>query len=133
MHSVVLLLLLLCFLVVISAATPVHHASGEVDISGLDKVEVLRALWERQFVAAFFYNNLAVPIPRFDASEARRAIKEGYIDYFCGRCMKFDMSQNTLDSTRYDHVAGQGTMAMVITELRGNACFPILLALGLCP
>lgn len=50
------------------------------DISGIDKVSLLQALWNNQQRASFFRMN-GFQAPAFNKLEAESAIK-GYIDYF---------------------------------------------------
>lgn len=51
-----------------------------VDISGLDKVELLRNLWTNMKPASFF-NRCPTLTPEFDLKKASHVIN-GYIDYF---------------------------------------------------
>lgn len=88
-----------------------------VDISGLDKVELLRALWTRMAPAAFFSFNPSVKPPHFDEAQAQKAVLS-YVDYFCGRCIKADLRSNTASPHLYDRDAGDGAFASVVAALR---------------
>lgn len=90
------------------------------DISGLDKIAVLRALWENQQPALFFGNGSG---PSFDESQAKRAIIGGNIDYFCGRAIKADLSGDKADFNLYDHDA-PFSGAHVIAKLRDQSLKP---------
>ena len=92
---------------------------GEVNIQGLDKVALLRALWARQKPAAFFIHGFGES-PPFDAVAAAAATA-GYIDYFAGRAIKTDLSTDTALPRLYDRDAGDGAMAEVVAELRRGA------------
>lgn len=76
---------------------------SNVDISGLDKVDVLRALWKNQVPAAFFSLN-GLPTPPFDEDLAQKSVLRS-IDYFCGRAIKTNLSDNVVDFTFYDRDA----------------------------
>jgi hypothetical protein len=90
-----------------------------IDITGLDKIELLERLWTKQIVAAFFRMS-GVPSPKFDRGQAAKAVKENYIDYFCGRCIKASLNKDTVNPTWYDSDAGAGTFANIVSEMRAN-------------
>ena len=87
-----------------------------VNISGLSKVELLERLWTRMKPAAFFtlYPSL---VPSFHKDEAKKAV-EGYIDYFCGRCIKSDLSGDTVNTSFYNRDAGDGVFEKVVEGMR---------------
>jgi hypothetical protein len=77
----------------------------DVDISGLDKLGLLKALWENQRVAVF-YANIPQAAPRWDENLAKEALASGHIDYFQGRNIKMNLSGNTLRVSKdYDNDA----------------------------
>ncbi len=90
-----------------------------VDVTGIDRNEILHALWKNSKPAAFFDN-----IP--DAAPAYRPIKKeeiqygGYVDYHCGRLIKSDVfgESNTIDPHGYDRDYGQGAFERVVNSLR---------------
>lgn len=73
------------------------------DVSGIDKVVLLKALWENQVVAAFFSMN-GIPPPPFDDELAKASVSKP-IDYFCGRAIKTDLSKDMIDFWLYDRDA----------------------------
>lgn len=77
-------------------------AFPKVNISGVNRLALLKALWEQQPPALFYDMNTKVPIPKWDEKAATEALKHGYIDYFCGRCIKTDLSNDVVDTTEYD-------------------------------
>lgn len=85
-----------------------------VDISQLSKVALLKAL----VIAAKpdAYQNTIEHL--FDENVAQELIKDGFIDYYCGRAIKVDLTQNNVDPSLYDRDAGRGTFAKVIENLR---------------
>lgn len=56
-----------------------------VNIQGIDKVQLLHALWDNIRPAAFYSFTLTNP-PCFNSVRAAQAVKS-YIDYYDGRCM----------------------------------------------
>jgi hypothetical protein len=86
-----------------------------VSIAGKDKTELLRALWTHAKPAAFFTMH-GLPGLAFEEAEAEKALK-GYIDYFCGRCIKTDLSGTTADPSAYDADWGKGSFAKIVKDL----------------
>lgn len=90
---------------------------SKVDISGLDKVALLQKMWANMKPAAFFSMNSFVPVPSFDETQAKEAVKN-YIDYFCGRCIKTDLSKDEVDPWGYDRDAGSGALQKIVDSMR---------------
>ena len=88
------------------------------DISGLDKVELLSQLWQNNKPASFFKTTTLVMPPSFDRKRAEAAVTEDYIDYFCGRCIKCDLSGDTVNPWGYDRDMGQGSFDRVVSRMR---------------
>lgn len=86
-----------------------------VSIKGLEKVKLLKALWEGAKPAAFFTKH-GIQTPTFDESVAIDAIKS-YIDYYSGRCIKTDLSGDTADPTSYDAEWGAGLFQKIVISL----------------
>jgi hypothetical protein len=86
-----------------------------VSIKGLEKVKLLKTLWEGAKPAAFFAFSGQIS-PAFDNSSAKEAIKD-YIDYYCGRCIKTDLSGDTADPTSYDAEWGAGAFQKIAGSL----------------
>ena len=86
--------------------------NGLIDISGADRVSLLRGLWENAKIASFFGSSG----PPFDESQARDAVHQR-IDYFCGRCIKTDLSRDRIDPYLYDRDAGTGMFQTVVNSL----------------
>ena len=85
-----------------------------VDITGLDKVAVLRALWSASRVASFL---AGLPCPPFHAAAAVTAVQD-YIDYFQGRVIKMDLRGDTIDPRLYDRDNGAGAAERAVAALR---------------
>jgi len=108
---------------------------GMVDISGLDKAEVLAALYNgsHQQGAGFLHaagrtdmtveqarsiiSPNSAPDPRMFPWDARSA-KELKFDYLHGRVLKIDLSGDTFRVWGYDRDNGQGAAERIITSLR---------------
>lgn len=89
---------------------------SNVNIEGINKVQLLKALWLKSSPASFFSNGLISP-PSFDDRTAEAAVLQ-YIDYFCGRCIKCDLTTNEVDPYLYDRDFGTGAFARVVASLR---------------
>lgn len=92
-----------------------------VDISGLDKLEVVRALWTHSRPALFFADNKVDP-PSFDKAQAERILASDrpYFDYLCGRVMKTNFSGSQLCPRLYNRDNGIGAMQKVVAALRAQ-------------
>lgn len=86
-----------------------------VSIAGLDKVQVLHALWSNQMTT--FFGGVCGPI--FDAASAQTAVQAPYIGYFQG-CIKTDLRGDFMQPDAYDREAGPGKMAQMIAQLRAS-------------
>jgi hypothetical protein len=85
-----------------------------VDIAGLDKVAVLRALWAASQAATFFSE---LKSPPFHNAGARVAVLD-YIDYFQGRVIKMDLRGDAVDPRLYDRDSGKGAAERAVAPLR---------------
>lgn len=92
----------------------------EIDITGLDKLRVLRALWEHSKPASFFQHMPQNIIPKFSIHEAQDLLLYGYVDYCCGRLIKTNFKTNMLNPAMYDREFGFGSMQKIIDELKKN-------------
>lgn len=90
-----------------------------IDISDLDKVKLLQMLWENSSPAIFF-NAFPIKPPSFDRENASTAV-ESFIDYYCGRCIKMNLSGDSVDPYSYDRNYGTGTVARIVETLRNSS------------
>lgn len=95
-----------------------NPTSEEVDISGLDKAEVLLALYHgtRAVGMGVLHDN-----SNFSIDDAKNVVADStrmYFDYVSGRPLKVNLSNSTFDPALYDRDAGPGTAAKVIECLR---------------
>jgi hypothetical protein len=92
--------------------------SQEIDITGLDKRELLRMLWENSKPAAFFAMSGMNP-PQCNDTEIDKVLsKDCYADYLCGRAIKTSFKTNKLDPRGYDRDNGTGAMKRVVDSMR---------------
>jgi len=97
----------------------------EIDITGVNRVMLLHELWNLQIVASFFAHRPDMA-PTFNDKEAIVAIQRGYIDYFCGRCIKSDLTKNFVSPRMYDRDAGDGAFLKAVQIVKwGNVVPPI--------
>lgn len=87
-------------------------------IGDLDKVKLLTMLWEEGQPARFFRIN-HLPAPIFDENEAKYAVKD-FIDYFCGRAIKTDLSGDYASTQGYNRDMGDGAFERVCMMIRTN-------------
>jgi len=91
-----------------------------IDITGLDKAEVLHALYHRSHVQGM---GILQQIPAYTVADARRDLDEQpgyYFDYLHGRVLKVDLRGDSFDSWLYDRDCGEGAAAEAIDKLRGK-------------
>jgi len=100
-----------------------------VDISGLDKAAVLATLYNRAgsprpgSAAALHYTPMPMSIEQSRAIiEEDLAKYDSGIHYDClhGRCLKINITGDTMDSWLYDREYGEGAAQRAINELRGG-------------
>ena len=96
----------------VSATSP-----EQVDVTGLDKVEVLRALYARaKPLGMGFIHFVEGPLPLHEAQAAVR--QQTYFDYLKGRVMKVDISGDSINPRPFDRDNGVGSAAAAIAELK---------------
>lgn len=88
----------------------------EINIENIDKLLLLKMLWEKSKYAAF-HNQSNFMKPQWDDALAEKAITK-YIDYFQGKIIKLDLSKNIIDPYLYDRDNGKNTFVNVINSIR---------------
>lgn len=87
-----------------------------IDIFGIDKVELLRALWENaQSQESFRTSNIS---PQMFDTERAKTLVCGPISSFDGRVIAADISGNYVNSSGYDRAHGTGEFARVVFGLK---------------
>ncbi len=91
-----------------------------VDISGLDKEELIEALWESSRIAPFF-GPYGVG-PRLDREEIERVLasEDKDFDYLSGRVMKVHFRSDKVNPEGYDRDNGPGEFKEVVDALRAR-------------
>lgn len=88
---------------------------SSIDIKGLDKKEILKAMWENMKPASFYtFQNLSPP------EYAAPTHPLEYLDYYRGRRIKTDFSGDALDPRLYDRDAGSGALAKIVEKIRNK-------------
>ena len=95
---------------------------SQIDITGLDKAEVLLALYNHSKPLGLGWLQELGKTKEYTIDDARRDLEESspdfYFDYLYGRVMKVDLSKDTFDGWLYDRDNGEGKAQKVIDELR---------------
>lgn len=93
-----------------------------VNISGLNKIDLLKALWENSKPAAYFEHMVKTP-PEFNVKEAAQALDQNLnshfeVDYLSGRLIKCDFRNDEVSPKSYDKQFGSGSFKRVVDKLR---------------
>lgn len=88
----------------------------EINIEGIPKTELLFILWEKS-KPAMYYKIHSLPFPEFDSISADHAVL-GYIDYFCGRLIKSDISKNLTHNIGYNREYGKHTYEKYVISIQ---------------
>lgn len=102
-----------------------------VNIQDLNKVELLRALWEKQIVCARFLAD-SIPVPELLAdARLQQALDEagGYIHFLCGKFIEANLAGAEADSAAYNAHAGVNAMENVVKDLRKAQIAPVMHAM----
>lgn len=102
-----------------------------IDIKGLDKAEVLLALWNASRMQGMSFLGFSGPLTLSKAVEcveqARHTGMSGkeeiYFDYLNGKVMKIDIAPDEIDPRLYDRDNGEGAAQRAIDNLRLAKCF----------
>lgn len=89
-----------------------------INIKGLDKAEVLKALYDRSHIQGMGWLQ-AVPDGFVTVEHCRELLHEDtYFDYLYGRVLKVDLSGDEFDERLYDRDCGAGAARQAINKLR---------------
>lgn len=87
----------------------------DLDISGLDKVDVLLALYESARPQGMgFMHFRDEPMPRGEAKALLE--RQSYFDYLHGRVMKVNLKGDVLKTALYDRDNGEGAALEALTK-----------------
>lgn len=87
-----------------------------IDISNVNKLKLLHALWLESNIAPFF-TTTGINAPEWDDNDALQAISNGYIDYFKGRLIKTNLSGDKCHTDRYNFNNGENKFEMLLTQV----------------
>ncbi|MCM1215465.1 MAG: hypothetical protein NC548_13210 [Lachnospiraceae bacterium] len=89
-----------------------------VNIKGLDKAEVLLALWKHSHEQGMSFFGTFTNNPTL--GDCRNALKQcnNYIDYFNGRVIKVDFSGDEFNPGLYDRDCGSGAAQRAVDSIR---------------
>ena len=90
---------------------------GHIDITGIDKAELLVALYHgtHPLGMGVLHDN-----PEFGIDDAKAALASepsGRLDYVSGRPIKVNISGNSFDPALYDRDAGEGAAQRIVDML----------------
>ena len=89
-----------------------------LDIKGLDKAEVLKALYDSSHVQGMGFLQ-AVPEGTVTVDLCRKLLKQStYFDYLYGRVLKVDLSGDEFDERLYERDNGRDSAARAIAFLK---------------
>jgi len=91
--------------------------SDTISIEGLDKLTLLHKLWLNAPVASFFSTGI-IPPPAFNFVQAQ-SVLDNYIDYFCGRPIKMNLSGDSILPSLYDRDA-PNPASSVVASMRAD-------------
>lgn len=89
-----------------------------VDISGLDKGEVLFTLYNASHYQGLSFLGATSNYTLADAKRDYEASSSKYFDYHHGKVLKVDLSGDSFDPRLFDRDCGEGAAAAAIEALR---------------
>lgn len=90
---------------------------GYIDITGIDKAELLAALYNNAKTQGFIMEY--VPFDMTIITEAYRLLSETTkFDYLKGRVMKVDLAGDSFDPYFYDRDNGQGAALRIVNSIK---------------
>lgn len=88
-----------------------------VDIKGLDKARVLKALYDHSHAQGLGVLQASGPITVEHCAELLE--KQTYFDYLYGRVLKVDLSGDEFDERLYDRDCGEGAAQRAVDSIKG--------------
>lgn len=90
----------------------------KINISGLDKAKVLKALYDNSHIQGLGFLQ-AVPYGFVTVEHCRELLKETtYFDYLYGKVLKVDLSDDKFDTRLYDRDNYPGAAERAIDSIR---------------
>lgn len=97
---------------------PGRIEKGVVDIAGLDKVEILRALYAKAMPLGLGKRHYVPGDLAYKEAEEILKAQRGYIDYVKGRAMHIHLSEDTMETRLFNSDNGECAAEKVIIQLR---------------
>lgn len=101
-----------------------------IDISGVDKLRLLAAMWYASFplLGRTLWDRYAIHEHDtvFDRRAGEIAVKRGYIGILQGRPIRTDLTKDYVDPREYDARSHEGHLAEIVRELKrktDEGCF----------
>lgn len=88
----------------------------EVNIKGIDKVELLKALWENSKPVVIFMLS-DIDLLKFDYDKAKESVME-YIDYFMVGCIKCNLSKDEVHPNSCDKDYEEQKFQEIVNSLK---------------
>lgn len=98
-----------------------------IDITGLDKAQVLLALWKGSHCQGMSFLGMLNEGGGLTLEKAQEMVNgrnQLYFDYVAGHVIKCDITNDQFDERLYDRDCGEGRAAEVISALRNNTEVP---------
>ncbi|KJK64594.1 hypothetical protein P875_00011107 [Aspergillus parasiticus SU-1] len=100
--------------------------SSRVNIAGIPKKQLLLELLKNAKVAGFYRTREP---PSLNIDEIWKEYEEltryiSLVDYLRGRCLKVDVTGNTVHPSTFDSEYGEGKFAKIVDSLRGKHPLP---------
>lgn len=91
-----------------------------VDIKGLDKAEVLLALYDGSHCQGMSFLGAVDSYTLDDARADYENSRDKYFDYLHGHVLKVDLSGDEFNGALYDRDCGEGAAQRVIDKLKAS-------------
>lgn len=102
-------------------AAPASMKPNSVDITGLDKVQVLMALYDKaRCLGLGCLQFTPEPLSQEEAEKIYANNERLYFDYVKGRVIKVDLSRNSFSTVSFNRDNGEGAAERAIENLRNR-------------
>jgi hypothetical protein len=94
-------------------------SSNSINIAGLNKVDLLYRMWKEQKNTGNVFFGLQSLW--FDEDLAKTVVgRNRYIDYFCGKIIKTDLSRDEVDPWAYDRETYTGRLREIVNVMKAE-------------
>jgi len=92
-----------------------------MNITGLDKAEILRDLYNGSKLQGLGFLQAAADMDIEDARKELKANPSGYFDYLHGRVMKINLRSDTLETHLYNRDNGENAAEEIIAKIEAKS------------